>query len=146
MVRSLYCSVSAISPRLVPRAVAAALVFSAVVGPLGCESQIGLAGVEYDRKRCGADPECDPPLKCRYSSRVPFLCEPPPPTAIRKFGDAVKKGENASVCESNSASDGFCTRPCRSPADCGNAGLSACTNLKLPEDPSSSVAVCAKAR
>lgn len=146
MIRFFVGAVSAGSSRLGLRAAAVSLVLASLVGPLGCESQIGLDGVEYDRKLCGADTECNPPLKCRYYGPAPFLCEPPPPTATKKFGQALGKGEDPSVCESNSASDGFCTRPCRSLADCVGSGLPSCTNAKLPNDPSRSVAVCSKVR
>ena len=122
-----------------------AVAFSLSLGtfPAGCANQIGLDGVEYDRKDCTFDVECASPLKCRYVQNEPFLCDVVPPSATKKFGEPVAPGADGG-CESNAARDGFCTHPCKSNADCLGPNIPRCANFPLPNDPSRFVALCSK--
>jgi hypothetical protein len=110
-----------------------------------CASQIGLDGVEYDRRLCGADGECNPPTICRGNAIGTFYCEPAPADG-QPFGQpaiAPTSSSKVANCASGVDVNGICTRPCRNSAQCGGS-LPTCKNLPLKSDPSRSVAVCQK--
>jgi hypothetical protein len=106
-----------------------------------CASQIGLDGVEYDRRLCGADGECTPPTICRGNAIGTFYCEPAPADG-QPFVSPSSSSKVAN-CASGVDVNGICTRPCRNTAQCGGT-LPTCKNLPLKSDPSRSVAVCQK--
>lgn len=110
-----------------------------------CAQQIGLDGIEYDRRLCGADNECTPPLICRGNAIGTFYCEPPPDGA-QGFGQpavAPTSSTGLKNCASGVDANGICTRPCRNSAQCGGT-LPTCKNLPIDGDASRLVAVCQK--
>ena len=124
-----------------------ALVCGATVTLGACANVIGLDGVEYDRRLCGADDECTLPSICRGNANGTFYCEPPPAFGA-KFGepayttvDGKRTGPN---CLSGVDDGTLCTRPCRDKNKHCGGNLKECRGLPLASDPSRSVPVCQK--
>lgn len=126
------------------------LIAAAVLTLGACANVIGLDGVEYDRRLCGSDSECNLPSICRGNASGTFYCEPPPANGA-KFGQdayanytgtgANRRGVGVANCLSGVDDGKVCTRPCRAPKDCGNP-LPACKNLPLGSDGSRVLPVC----
>ena len=137
-------------PTLRSALVRVGLVLGAVVTLGACAQVIGLDGVEYDRRLCGADDECTLPSLCRGNSNGTFYCEPPPTTGSKfaeKAYDSYTTVQGKSVgvgtphCLSGVDDGNLCTRPCRGNQHCGGK-LPVCRGLPLSSDASRSVPVC----
>jgi hypothetical protein len=118
------------------------ILFAIALATGACASQIGLDGIEYDRRLCGADKECNAPSVCRGTTDGSFRCEPAPANAA-KFAEKIDKSGagGASICASGLDLGGVCTRPCRDRSDCGFP-LTACSPTALSTDLSRTIGAC----
>lgn len=124
-----------------------ALTLGTLVTLGACANVIGLDGVEYDRRLCGADDECTLPSICRGNANGTFYCEPPPAVGA-KFGEpayTVVDGKSVGPSCLSGVDDGaLCTRPCRSETKHCGGKLPKCRDLPLASDTSRKVPVCQK--